>query len=163
MSSPFGICPGVIQLSHTVNLFLVIWGFSILSSRVAAPIYVHSEWSSSFSTSPAFVVSYFMYLSHSFWCERKPHSYFNLYFPKDEKHFLRYFLTIFLLRTLFRPLVRFLNWVIYFLDSRFCFCFLGFCIFRVVIFCQMYSWQGFFPTLCVSSSLNWLCRSFLVL
>lgn len=36
---------------------------------------------SSFSTPPALVVSYFVALRHSLWCEMKSQSYFNFYFP----------------------------------------------------------------------------------
>ena len=42
-SSFLGICPGVELLDHTVTLFLVFKGISILFSIVAASIYIHTN------------------------------------------------------------------------------------------------------------------------
>ena len=83
-------------LYHTVVLFLVFWGTSILFSIMAAPIYIptNSEGASLFSTpSRAFVICRFFFLNdgHSNWFKMVPHCSFDFLFSNYAYHSLDHY------------------------------------------------------------------------
>ena len=83
------ICPRVGLLGHTLVLYLVFWGTSILFSIVIVPIYIPTNsvggFPSPFSTpSPAFVVCVLINDGHSDRCEVISHSSFDLHFSNNQ-------------------------------------------------------------------------------
>ena len=80
------IYPGVELLDHTVVLFLVFWGNSILFPTVAAPVYIPINSVQKFpfsASSPTFVIYVLFDGSHSDRCWVISHCSFNLHFSGD--------------------------------------------------------------------------------
>ena len=79
--------PGVGLLGHTVVLYLVFSGTSILFPIVVIPIYMPTSSVGGvplFSTSsPAFAICKFINNGHSDQCEVAPHSSFDLHFSDN--------------------------------------------------------------------------------
>ena len=80
------VCPGVGLLDHMTTLFLFFWGTTILSSIVAAPIYIPTKSVGGFhilTLSPAFIICGLFDDGHSDECEVIPHYSFDLPFSNN--------------------------------------------------------------------------------
>lgn len=80
--------PGVGWLHHTVIVFLISGGTSVLFSVVAAPNYIPTSSAQSFPfllilANIGYLVSFFFYKGRSNRCEVIAYSGFNLHFPDD--------------------------------------------------------------------------------